>query len=285
MDWIPVARLVQVDEAVPFGVHIEGIDLVVVRSGDRVTVLEGRCPHQGTLLSDGHIENGVLTCVSHGWKFNATTGQHVANSKICLKTMPSRIDRETVQIPREALDQWKKTTRAHGGEHAKRGKSYLDTPAPRGLPLLGNMLKIDRHRLHIVFKEWADEHGVLYNFRIGRRRFFAVADADLIQDMLRRRPDTFRRISAIEGIFSELGVRGLFSSEGERWRRQRALTMPAFNSNHLQQFMPMMATITERLQRRWEKAAVAGTEVPAQEDLMRYTVDVTTSLADRKSVV
>lgn len=276
-NWLPVARLVQVDEAVPFGVHIEGIDLVVIRRGETVTVLEGRCPHQGTLLSDGSLQNGVLTCVSHGWKFNTETGRHVANSKICLKTMPSQVDRETILISREALDEWKKATRPHAA--VPQGKSYRETKGPRGWPLIGNALDIDRHRLHLILQDWADKFGPLFRFSIGRRQFFGVADADLIQDILRRRPDTFRRISAIEGIFSELGVRGLFSSEGARWRRQRALTMPAFNSSHLQQFMPMMANITGRLQKRWEKAADTGAEVEAQKDLMRYTVDVTTSLA------
>ncbi|MEQ1842441.1 MAG: cytochrome P450, partial [Verrucomicrobiales bacterium] len=199
------------------------------------------------------------------------------NSKICLKIMPSQVDRETIQISREELDQWKKTVQT---AHTKpRGKSYRETPGPRGWPIIGNMLEIKRRRLHLIFQDWADKFGPLYQFSIGRRRFFAVADADLIQDILRRRPDTFRRISAIEGIFSELGVRGLFSSEGPRWRRQRALTMPAFNSSHLQQFMPMMATITKRLQRRWEKAADEKVDVEAQKDLMRYTVDVTTTLA------
>ena len=37
--------------------------------------------------------------------------------------------------------------------------------------------------------------------------------------------------------------------------------------------------MTERLRKRWEREADKGSAVDVQQDLMRYTVDVTTNLA------
>jgi nitrite reductase/ring-hydroxylating ferredoxin subunit len=39
--------------------HVAGVELVVIRHTGTITVFEGRCPHQGTLLSEGSLDNGV----------------------------------------------------------------------------------------------------------------------------------------------------------------------------------------------------------------------------------
>ncbi len=49
-------------------------DLVVVRFGDRVSVLYGRCLHRGALMADGHVEGDDLICGVHGWDYRVDTG-------------------------------------------------------------------------------------------------------------------------------------------------------------------------------------------------------------------
>lgn len=46
-----------------------------VRRGGDIQVLDDRCPHQGYPLSQGHAQDGVLTCKWHNWKFEAATGE------------------------------------------------------------------------------------------------------------------------------------------------------------------------------------------------------------------
>ena len=50
------------------------MDLVVVRYGDEVSVLYGRCLHRGTMLADGHIDGPSLICGVHGWDYRYDTG-------------------------------------------------------------------------------------------------------------------------------------------------------------------------------------------------------------------
>lgn len=158
-------------------------------------------------------------------------------------------------------------------------RTVRDLPGPRGLPLLGNALQLDTQKLHLILEGWARRYGPLYTFRLGPKRVVVIADAELNNQILRARPDTYRRTSAVESIFKELGLHGVFSAEGEEWRQQRRLAMQALSSKYLRHFFPTMTRVIERLQRRWQAAAQQARPVDVQKDLMRLTVDVTTNLS------
>jgi cytochrome P450 len=152
-------------------------------------------------------------------------------------------------------------------------------PGPRGLPLLGSLHRWDVSRAHLILEQWAREHGPIYRFRLGPQPLVVVSDADAMMGVLRERPHDYRRHFAVRPIFREMGLDGLFSAEGNDWRRQRPLVMRALDPTHLRRFFPVIVTATERLHTRWLAAAAAGAPVDVRADLTRYTVDVTCSLA------
>lgn len=51
--------------------------LVVHRDDGEVSVIDGRCPHEGYPLSDGYVTDCVLTCAWHNWKFDLRSGDNV----------------------------------------------------------------------------------------------------------------------------------------------------------------------------------------------------------------
>jgi cytochrome P450 len=152
-------------------------------------------------------------------------------------------------------------------------------PGPRGLPLLGQLHRWEVSRAHLILEQWAREHGPIYRFRLGPQPLVVVSEADAMMSVLRERPHDFRRHFAVRPIFREMGIDGLFSAEGDDWRRQRPLVMKALDPAHLRRFFPTVVTATERLHARWLAAATAGAPVDLRADLTRYTVDVTCSLA------
>lgn len=158
-------------------------------------------------------------------------------------------------------------------------KSIRELPGPKGLPLIGNLLQIDLAKFHQQLEGWCDEIGPIFKIKMGPASIVCVADPEVINQILRDRPTTYRRRRTIENVIAEMGFNGLFSSEGERWRRQRKVVALALNSAHLNQFFPKMLETTERLMRRWEAAADSGAPVDLCRDVMRYTVDITTQLA------
>jgi cytochrome P450/nitrite reductase/ring-hydroxylating ferredoxin subunit len=267
--WTRAAKDEEVLSDRPFGAAVDGADLVLVRTGGGVRAYEARCPHQGTLLSEGDIRGSELVCRAHGWRFDCATGRRLGpEDRPSLVSIPCRIESGFVEVsPQKSAAL---TVRAR--------RRVKDLPGPRGWPLLGNALELRSERVHQCLESWAERYGSLYRFRLGRRQVMVVGDAKITEGMLRARPGSFRRMGAVEPVLRELGARGVFSVEGETWRRERRLAMEALAGRHLRAFYPTLLRVAERLEKRWMKAAAEGRTVAIVDDLMRFTVDVTTSL-------
>lgn len=152
-------------------------------------------------------------------------------------------------------------------------------PRPPGLPLIGNLLQIDPSRIHLILESWAARYGNFYQLKIAQQTALVVSEPRVIAEVLRARPDTFRRFSSVESVFADMGMTGLLSAEGDQWNRQRKLTMRAFDPSRLRDYFPSLIEITERLRQRWLNATASGRVVDIQADLMSYSVDVTAGLA------
>ncbi|MGZ8095329.1 MAG: cytochrome P450 [Methylosarcina sp.] len=152
-------------------------------------------------------------------------------------------------------------------------------PGPKGLPFLGNLLQIDLRRLHLILEEWAGAYGDIYRFQLAGKPVVVISNTEWIQNILRDRPQTYRRMSSMERIARELKTHGVFTAEGEQWRRQRQLIAQAFKPENLRHFFPSLRLITERLHNRWNRLAGSGQSVDVDKDWMRFTVDVTTLFA------
>jgi cytochrome P450 len=176
------------------------------------------------------------------------------------------------------IDLWVKTNGGASMNSFLR-QTISQLPGPKGLPILGNLFQIDLQKLHLILEEWSVIYGDLYKFRVLNETVVAVSDPALIQHILRDRPETYRRISTLERAARELGIPGVFTAEGEQWRRQRYLTMQAFKSDPLRRFFPNMQKITKRLYNRWNDGVDLSKAVDVRRDLMRFAVDATTHFA------
>ena len=154
-----------------------------------------------------------------------------------------------------------------------------DLPGPSRLPLLGNLHQVRQATLHATAEEWCERYGPIFRVGLGPRPVVVIDDLDEINRILRERPDGFRRWREIQTIFAEMGIAGVFSEEGEGWRRGRRLTVTALNSNHLQRYFHVITTATERLYRRLTLAAREGRSIDITGELTSLTVDVTSALA------
>ena len=155
-----------------------------------------------------------------------------------------------------------------------------DLPGPPGLPLLGNLLQIDKPQIHAQIEAWVRRYGNFFTFRLGRQRLFVVADHQAMGAVLRDRPDGFRRTPRLARVSAEIGLgAGVFGAEGEAWKRQRRMVMAGFDPRHLRAYFPSLVKVCARLEGRWRRAAAAGQAIDLQADLMRFTVDAISGLA------
>ncbi len=164
-------------------------------------------------------------------------------------------------------------------------RQIKDLPGPRGWPLLGNTFQIAPARIHLDVEQWAREFGPLFRMRLGRHEQLVIADHELLGAVMRDRPEGWRRSPYTSKIGTEMGLpQGLFSAEGEDWRRQRRMVMASFAPGHVRAYFPSLVKVTLRLQGRWRRAAQAGAPIPLQADLMRFTVDAIAGLAFGKDI-
>jgi toluene monooxygenase system ferredoxin subunit len=57
---------------------LDGGEVLVVRDKQGVLhAMDGTCPHEDTPLVHGDFDGAVLTCLSHFWSFDVTTGRGI----------------------------------------------------------------------------------------------------------------------------------------------------------------------------------------------------------------
>jgi glutamate synthase domain-containing protein 2/nitrite reductase/ring-hydroxylating ferredoxin subunit len=101
-----ILPLSELPEHEPRYAIVANVDLVVVRSGDEVSVLYGRCLHRGALLADGHVDGENLICGLHGWDYRYDSGVSAYNNAERLERFESWIEDGAVWVDAAAIAEW-----------------------------------------------------------------------------------------------------------------------------------------------------------------------------------
>ena len=83
-------------EMVP--VQAEDHDLLLINVDGQIRAYEDRCPHQRTPLRDGDLTDGVLTCPSHLWEFDASTGRGINPPTCALRTFAVKVEADAIYV-------------------------------------------------------------------------------------------------------------------------------------------------------------------------------------------
>ena len=71
---------------------IEGHVVLLVNVNDGIQAFVDYCPHLGTRLSQRSLQQTVLTCATHGWEFDVSTGQGINPRKACLESFAVKVE-------------------------------------------------------------------------------------------------------------------------------------------------------------------------------------------------
>lgn len=159
-----------------------------------------------------------------------------------------------------------------------------DLPGPKGYPLVGNLPLLDLPLLHQQIEGWADEYGEVFRLFLGYTSQTVVTKPSMIQEILHARPEEFIRQRKMDRVIRGGGVHGVFNAEGEDWKLHRKIVARGLDVRHQREFYPAMLVTLERLYRKWMKNAESGEPFDIQRDLLRFTVDVTSTLAFGKEM-
>ena len=101
--------------------------------------------------------------------------------------------------------------------------TFKGLKGPKGYPVIGSLHMIELGNMHNQLEGWADEFGMVYKLILGPSKLTVITDPNIIQEVLRQRPDKFRRMAKMDGVLSEAGIDGVFNAEGDRWKAHRRI--------------------------------------------------------------
>jgi len=75
--------------------------IAVFRVGEEYFAIDDQCPHMGAGLSGGFVEDGIVTCPWHYWRFRLTDGTWADNPRVKIGSYPVKIvdDEIRIEIP------------------------------------------------------------------------------------------------------------------------------------------------------------------------------------------
>ena len=111
-----------------------------------------------------------------------------------------------------------------------------------------------------------------------RRRLFSLvattADPAIVHHVLVARAEAYRKTPIGRALLEPILGRGLLTSEGAFWRRQRRIAAPAFHRKRIEGFADIMVALTREMLADWENAAAAGEPVDLQSEMSRVTMKI-----------
>jgi cytochrome P450 len=114
-----------------------------------------------------------------------------------------------------------------------------------------------------------DRYGDAVSYYLGTFRTYQFTDPELIEEVLIRKHRSFHK-DAITHDLEELLGRGLLTSEGTFWRRQRKLAAPSLQRRQIRAYADWMVDITERELETWRD----GEEFELHHAMMGLTLKI-----------
>ena len=106
MKELKLCNFQELEEKNPTHQQVNGLDLVVIKYGQEVSVLYGRCLHRGALLSDGHISGHNLICGLHDWDYRYDTGVSEYNNDEALNKFYAIIKDDWVYVDENEINEY-----------------------------------------------------------------------------------------------------------------------------------------------------------------------------------
>lgn len=138
---------------------------------------------------------------------------------------------------------------------------------PKGHFLLGSLPQYLEDTLGF-FTRCARDYGDVARFRLGTLPCYVFNHPAQIEEVLRTHSPNFIKDRPLQD--SRVLGRGLLTSEGDLWRRQRRLIQPAFLHQQVQGYGEMMVASAVRRLETWREASVRD----IHEDLTRLALDI-----------
>jgi glutamate synthase domain-containing protein 2/nitrite reductase/ring-hydroxylating ferredoxin subunit len=182
MQPLAIATWHDLQDRTPVGALVGGVDVVIVRFDDDVSVLYGRCLHRGALMADGTVQGDNLLCGLHGWDYCFRTGISSYDNRERLHRFSAWLQDGEVVVDADEIAAWEREHPQPYDREAYLGR-YADPHGSPDEPHVGTIQALARNGLTRV-----GHHGPVSAMGVPRDRLPQWDDIQFVTAQLARRP-------------------------------------------------------------------------------------------------
>lgn len=99
-DFETVARVGEIPEGEGRSYRVNGRMVAVFLIDGQYRAISDTCPHMGASLASGYVENAIVTCPWHAWRFCVTDGSWTDNpeSRLRVDSFEVRLSGDDIQV-------------------------------------------------------------------------------------------------------------------------------------------------------------------------------------------
>ncbi|NPV57577.1 MAG: cytochrome P450, partial [Anaerolineae bacterium] len=146
-------------------------------------------------------------------------------------------------------------------------------PVITGRQLLPHLGRIQKDAIGYLY-QLAAEKGDAVHFKLGRINAFFLNHPDLIKHVLQDNNKNFSKDTIQYNALSTVTGKGLLTSDGALWLRQRRLEQAAFSRARLRALDGVIIPAAQRMLRTWETIAAPEGVIDVDDEMMRLTLEV-----------
>jgi 3-phenylpropionate/trans-cinnamate dioxygenase ferredoxin subunit len=96
--WVPTIDEAKVRDGACVAVFPKGLGVLLTRIDGDLYAVANKCAHMGCPLEGGKLEDAVLTCPCHDWRFDLRTGVFLDAPELAIATYPVKVEDGKVHV-------------------------------------------------------------------------------------------------------------------------------------------------------------------------------------------
>jgi cytochrome P450 len=139
---------------------------------------------------------------------------------------------------------------------------------PKGHFLFGNLREFSADTLSFLLD--MRQYGDFVECRFGPFPFYVINHPDLAHEMLVTQASKFYKSSITKRVMYKAVGEGLFTNDGDSWKRQRKLSQPAFHTMRIANYATVMVEYAQNMIAKWR----SGEKLDLEREMNALTMQI-----------
>ena len=97
-EFTTVAKVGDIPEGEGRAYAVNGRMVAVFHENGAYQAIDDFCPHMGASLAGGYLQDGIVTCPWHAWRFKTCDGTWCDNTKVNIDSFAVQVSETEIQV-------------------------------------------------------------------------------------------------------------------------------------------------------------------------------------------